>query len=385
MRIMLFEQHLHDNGAIRASLDRAARWQQADDDVRVLLARSSSPQERLVTPPAGLSVERALPPGRLRSALPRGLPRLAVEARRSDVVVSGREISEGLLLASLVARTARRPFAVTVHSRFDLANELYTRPAMRRRTWNALRSADLAVAVSEGVADNLRELGFPEQRIAVVTNGTDAEALSAKAREPAPIPMPARPCVVALGRLSPQKAFDNLVRAHAQVVRASRRPHQLLIIGEGPERNALTDLVAELGVSDTVTMAGFLDNPFPLLAQADLFVLSSRWEGHPLVLAEALLLGVPVVATDCVAGPRELLRGGELGRLVPVEDVSALATAMADELARTGSSDPTGARPASIAPEALDPQTAADEHRNLLEQLVENRRRSRRGEGAALS
>lgn len=382
MRIMLFEQHLHDNGAIRVSLDRAARWQQAGDDVRVLLARPSSPDANQITPPAGLPIEQALRSGRLRYTLPGGLLRLAAEARRSDVVVSGREVSEGLLLGSLVARIARRPFAVTVHSRFDLANEHYTRPAMRKWTWAALRSADLAVAVSQGVADNLRMLRFPQRRIRVVTNGIDAGALRARAGEPAPTPVPARPYVVALGRLSLEKGFDTLVRAHAQVLQSSCTPHQLLIIGEGPERDALMDLIAELGVGDTVTMTGFLDNPFPLLARADLFVLSSRWEGYALALAEALLLGVPAVATDCVAGPRELLRDGELGRLVPVDDVSALSAAMEDELFPTGGSDLASERVASIEPQVLDPLTAADQHRQLLQQLVGQRRRPLRDMGA---
>jgi glycosyltransferase involved in cell wall biosynthesis len=102
----------------------------------------------------------------------------------------------------------------------------------------------------------------------------------------------------------------------------------LVILGEGGERAGLTQLARELQVSDAFALPGHVDNPYAYMARANVFVLSSRWEGSPNVLTEALALGTPVVATDCPSGPREILRGGALAPLVPVGDVSALADAI---------------------------------------------------------
>lgn len=101
--------------------------------------------------------------------------------------------------------------------------------------------------------------------------------------------------------------------------------HRVLLLGDGPDRAALGRVAQELGLSDTVVFAGFLDNPHAVAFRAALFVLPSRWEGYSLALVEALCLGVPAVAADCVSGPREILEDGKYGRLVPVDDEEALA------------------------------------------------------------
>ncbi|HFC46483.1 MAG TPA: glycosyltransferase, partial [Dissulfuribacter thermophilus] len=83
---------------------------------------------------------------------------------------------------------------------------------------------------------------------------------------------------------------------------------------------------------DSVSLPGFIPNPYPFLLRADLFVLSSLWEGSPNALTEAMALGVPVVSTDCPSGPREILKGGEFGPLVPLKAPCALAKAMEETL-----------------------------------------------------
>jgi glycosyltransferase involved in cell wall biosynthesis len=157
--------------------------------------------------------------------------------------------------------------------------------------------------------------------------------------------------VVGVGRLAPVKGFDLLIRAHA-TARAAGADHILRLIGEGPHRAELEALVRELGVQDSVDFTGFQANPLPDLAAADLFVLSSRFEGSGgLVLLEALALGVPIVAVDCPSGPRRLLSDGRYGRLVPSEDVDALAAALVEYV-----KDPEPLRTLA----AQGPQRAAD-------------------------
>jgi glycosyltransferase involved in cell wall biosynthesis len=134
------------------------------------------------------------------------------------------------------------------------------------------------------------------------------------------------PVVLAVGRLTDQKAFDVLIRAFALV--RKNRPARLLILGEGENRLALECLIRELGLAQDVDLMGFVQNPYLYMAHTSLFVLPSRWEGLPTVLIEALYLGAPVVATDCPGGSRAILKDGKYGKLVPVDAPLMLAEAI---------------------------------------------------------
>ena len=120
----------------------------------------------------------------------------------------------------------------------------------------------------------------------------------------------------------------------------AERPCRLLVLGEGPLRGDLEDLVRSLGLEDRVSMPGWVDNPYAFMSRARLFVLSSRHEGFPGVLVEALACGCPSVSTDCPAGPSEILEDADL--LAPVDDPEALAAAMLRALARPA--DPAALR-----------------------------------------
>jgi len=195
--------------------------------------------------------------------------------------------------------------------------------------------ADAVVAVSKGVAEDLLKIaGLPKEKIRVIYNPVITPELFAKAEEPVDQPWfrPGEPPVIlGVGRLTAQKDFPTLIRAFALV--RKERPARLMILGEGEERPKLEALVRELDLEKDVALPGFVDNPYKYMKRAALFVLSSRWEGLPAVLIEALALGTPVVSTDCPSGPREILENGKLGKLVPAGNVKALATAITGTLA----------------------------------------------------
>jgi glycosyltransferase involved in cell wall biosynthesis len=190
--------------------------------------------------------------------------------------------------------------------------------------------ADVIAAVSEGVADDLsRTARLPRNRIQVIHNPIITPELKRKASEELDHPWfkPGEPPVIlSVGRLNPQKDFPLLLKAFARVRQSI--PARLLILGEGPEQAALASLVKQLGIEEHVSFPGFVSNPYPYMARASVYVLSSRWEGLPTVLAEALYCGAPLVATDCPSGPREILRNGLYGRLVPVGDLDSIACAI---------------------------------------------------------
>lgn len=291
---------------------------------------------------------------RVMSSVP-GLIRY-LRKERPAVLVSA------MVHANLAALLARRlagghtKLAVVDHSTLSQASaqsssrkEKLMMPFLARRWY---RWADGIGAVSQGVADDLaRVTGISGNKIRVLYNPVVREELFIHAREDVPHPWLhdlgheksglneiSVPLIIAIGRLTRPKDFSTLIRAIAEL--RNNRDARLMILGEGEERDALALLTKELGVDDCVQMPGFAANPYAYLARASLFVLSSQWEGLPTVLIEALALGVPVVATDCESGPREILANGRYGRLAPVNDSTALAAQMLAALEQSKSDVP---------------------------------------------
>ncbi|HKY92800.1 MAG TPA: glycosyltransferase [Nevskiaceae bacterium] len=202
--------------------------------------------------------------------------------------------------------------------------------AQTREIRKLFNEADAVVTVSQGLADDLRtNFGIRPERLHAIYNPAFRPAYVEAAKAPVDHPWLAhkdQPVVIAAGRLHFVKGFGDLLRAFAQV--RAQRSVRLIILGEGKERPNLEALVGELGLQDSVQLPGRVPWTAPWFARADVFVLSSRREGLPAVLIEALSVGLPVVATRCPSGPEEILQDGRLGRLVEVGDVDGLARAI---------------------------------------------------------
>lgn len=193
---------------------------------------------------------------------------------------------------------------------------------LRRRLYApAHRRAWRVVCQTEAMAEDVARAGVPAERTVVIPNPIDLAAVAARAEGPCPYPDGERP-LVAAGRLLPVKGFDLLLPAFARVVRG-RPDVRLHLLGEGPERPALEARARDLGLEGRVVFEGFRDNPYPYLRHAALLVLSSRYEGFPNAVLEALALGTPVAAFACPGG--SAVRDGVNGWLAPPEDVAALA------------------------------------------------------------
>lgn len=266
------------------------------------------------------------------------LPRLIAYLRktRPKVLLSALEDTNVVaLIAAKLARTRPRT-VVTVHNLVSL--ESRNSPQLKRRLSPLLvrlfyPMADGIIAVSEGVASDLIRLGAPPAKTRTIYNPIVTRAFRQQLQEHIQHPWFAAkqpPVILAIGRLHPQKNFPLLVRAFAEV--RAVRPARLMILGEGPERQRLQQLIEDLGLQDAAALPGFVSNPAAYLRQAACLALSSDWEGFGNVLVEAMAAGTPVVATRCESGPSEILEEGRFGRLTPVGDRPALALAILDTL-----------------------------------------------------
>lgn len=323
--LALFLASLRLGGAERHAVNLASGLAAEGLRVDMVLSRAEGPL--LDELPASVEVVDL---GARRMAA--SLPHLAAYLRRRRPPALVAFVTHACLTALVANELTRRTtaaVAVEVSTPAVMAAQSPLRrdrlaPRMVRRLYPR---AAAVVANSEGVATDLRRLVPVPVRVIPVAVAT--ESLWTRAAEPVGHPWfePGQPpVVVAAARLEPEKDLGTLLAAFASL----RETHdaRLLVLGEGRERPALEARVAALGVRASVDLPGFDPNPYRYLARAAAVALSSRVEGLPTVLVEALALGVPVVATDCPSGPRELLAGGRFGRLVPVGDAGALAAAL---------------------------------------------------------
>lgn len=330
---------LRGGGAERVCINLANAFVERGIEVDMLLMRASGELFDLLDPrvrTVDFGVERV-----------RGLVRPLVgylRRERPDSVLANMWPLTALAILTkwLVPGSMRVvPVEHVVLSRSEIARRPVHMAVMRMVSRLLLRRADAVVCVSDGVADDLAALtGTPRALLTTVYNPI------VHRREPsgfAPLPeianawSRARRRVLNVGEFKEQKDQANLLRAFASL-RTDTGAH-LLLLGNGALEADLVELATRLGIADVVTFGGFVADPTPYYRQADLFVLSSAWEGFGNVIVEALEQGTAVVSTDCQAGPREILADGEYGTLVPVGDAPALACAMQQALGNPHDAD----------------------------------------------
>jgi glycosyltransferase involved in cell wall biosynthesis len=323
LRLMIFRPNLADGGADRVTVTLLKYLDLRRFDPTLVLMRKEG--QMLGHVPKAVRVLE-LGSRRLRGAWP-ALTRL-VRAESPDVLVS--TSSGGNLVVSLAQWLSghRCRLVLSERTMFSMARKEripWTVPigAVKRFLY---RRAHLVMAVSQGVADDLVQvLRLPRSLVRVVYNPIVDESLLDQAEQPLAHPWfeDGVPVVLAAGRLITQKDYPTLLEAFGQVRRS--RPARLMILGEGVLRPALEALVKEMGMEQDVQLPGFVINPFPYMKRCTVFVLSSKFEGLPGVLIQAMACGAPVISTDCPSGPAEIIEPGRSGLLVPVGNADSLA------------------------------------------------------------
>lgn len=239
----------------------------------------------------------------------------------------------------LAARWAKAGMRCVVSEHAPLSSQIEREGGWRYRVlpplvrW-AYPRADAVVAVSQGVAADLRSILGQDQPVQVIANPVldDHEQLDPHVDPGHPwLRDPHLKVLMSVSRLSVEKDIAMLMRAFA-ALHTSRPNTRLIVVGEGPDRARLEALRTELHLTDVVDLPGRMAQPRHWMQHAAVFALASQYEGFGNVLIEALSCGVPVVATDCPVGPREILADGQYGLLVPVGDVHAMAQALARSL-----------------------------------------------------
>jgi glycosyltransferase involved in cell wall biosynthesis len=331
-RIALFFPSLQAGGVQRFMLTLGAGLQSCGFAVDFVLVNASGPF--LTQIPTHVRVVDLKAKGAL-AALP-ALMRYLKQEKPHTVIAAQTHIN---VIAVIARRFVDPNIRLVISERNHLTSASknssrlgdHFRPVLARLFYS---SADGIIAISKNVADDLaRRSGLPRQSIQVVYNPFDLTIIAEKAKASVDhswIASNVCPVFLAVGRLETQKDYPTLLRAFATV--KSKMDARLVILGEGRLRNELLQFAQELGISNDVSFPGFADNPYAYMAKASAYVLSSAWEGFANVLVEALACQTQVISTDCPSGPSEILENGRFGRLVPVGDYQALASAMMEAL-----------------------------------------------------
>jgi len=330
--VAIFLRSLTGGGVERIIVNLAQGFVERGLRVDLLLTRADGPYLSQVSPEVRIVDLQA--PNLLGS-----LPKLVSYLRQKQPLSLLSALHYPCEIALWAKYLSRIPTRVVVSEHNTLSVEAKRSPQMTARLTPLAAKlfypwADDVVAVSHGVAKDMSQVtGLPPEKIQVIYNPVVTPEMLEKAKEPVEhswFSAEQPPVILGVGRLMEQKDFPTLIRAF-NIVRQVR-PARLMILGSGRERSRLDALVQELGLENHVAMLGFVKNPYAYIARSAVFALSSKWEGLPTVIVEAIALGTPVVSTDCRSGPNEILAHGKYGSLVPVGDSEAMAKSILNVL-----------------------------------------------------
>ena len=349
MKISILLPDLRGGGVERIRLVLAHEFTRAGHEVEFVLmqARGELLEEaRESFSVVNLSIARA-------RALPRALGQY-LRHRRPDALLAA--MWPLTAIAPIGARLSGHRCKVLVSEHNSLSNQYGNRGPLHRAAMRAsmaigYRLSDRRVGVSQGVVQDISALS----RLHLGAFDIIHNPLTPRAEPPSAALSDAEALwtgskgarIVTVGSLKAQKNHALLLRAFS---RLDRPDAQLMFVGDGAERETLLVLAHDLGVADRVIFAGFHLDPTPFYKTADLFVLSSDYEGFGNVIVEAMACGVPVVSTDCPSGPAEILVNGKYGRLVPVGDTEKLAKGIEKELQASHDTDALISRAAEFSP-----------------------------------
>ena len=329
--IALFVPSLHGGGAERVMLDIASELASRGVTVHLVLVKAEGHYLDLV--PEGV---RLIDLNSHRAAA--SLFKLVRYIRRERPVALLSTLTQASVIALVAKLTLLGRVRIVTRIANTFSEELASGSFKHKLALQLLKRlfpvADGIVAVSHGVADDLQAL-IPNMshKVTTIYNPVVRPQIVEQSQTPpehvwfAP---GAAPVILSAGRLTTVKDHVTLLKAFALVF--LKRRVRLVILGDGPERETLLELAERLELSEHVDLPGFKVNPFTYMSKAGVFVLSSRYEGFPNVLVQAMACGAPVVSTDCRSGPREILEDGKWGHLVPVGDWRAMAEAILETL-----------------------------------------------------
>lgn len=333
-RVAFFVPNLRVGGAQRVTVTIANALADRGYRVDVVVVRGDGELATDVDDAVGyLELDSEVAPG---LGIATCIPELARYLSRNRPRVLFSQMTHGSLVALLAARLARSPTALfgVEHSEYasaDTPRDRLVAATMR----HGYRWMDGVVAVSTGVAESVRDATrVATSDVEVVYNPIDVdEVRDAGADEPPHrwLAADALDVVLGVGRFDPRKDYETMIEAFDHLHR-HRPSTRLVLLGDGPTRSDIQSQVRERALTDVVAFQGSVSNPYVYMTHASVMTLSSRSEGLPTVLIEALACGCPVVSTDCSTGPREILDDGAFGELVSVGDAVALARATARTL-----------------------------------------------------
>ncbi len=360
-RVTFLIESLGIGGAERVVCNLATAFDRNGWGVDVVVTRERGPLERDLPDSV---VVRSLDANRTFTSVPQLVSYL--RDRRPDALVAN--MTHVNVVAAVAVRLARVDTTLAVVEHSMLSDRVERMKG--RKEWVTAKLAgrvypwaDAVVSVSDNLAEDVATVtGVNRDSITTIYNPIVTDELFEQADEPVDLEWFAGdgpPVVVTVGRLEVRKEIPTLLRAFRHLL--ERRNCRLVICGDGPERDSLETLAAELGIDEQVAFVGWVDNPYKYMHRADAFVLSSFAEGFSNVLVEALTMGCPIVSTDC-GGPAEILEEGKWGRLIPVDDEDAMAAAIDETLEEPVDSD--GLRNRA---DAFTTATAYRNYDNLLE------------------